>query len=423
MITPHLGINSISQADPFNYIAWAAQVVGSDLVAHWPMDETSGTAIADVSGNALHGANNNATLGGALSIFGKPAPVFDASKDIDLFSAGLAAVWPKTDGFISLWAKAPTYSFWSDGQIRYVFLAQGPNTNDRVFLRKTATIWQLVQFYVANATIDDYNLYRNSTGWFHYLVSWSDNGDVVNWYFNGAKVGTHATVGTWTAALNVFRIGSGNGSNYWSLGSVSNVIVGKRPATDADAYRLATTHRRPIRISVIGDSNAATATNVKWPEHLNNVAPYRIAWYNHAVGGATILTNPSTHNDMETQITACANDNADMALFALGQNDNNAGDMEALKAIVRTAIDNYRASNPYAHILYIIPFDRWDEITGVPVDKDNIRAAIRTVCTEKAVPWKETHDWFLNEDLVDGTHGLDLMYLKVAYNLMQEIRP
>lgn len=401
--------SALGYSDHMDYVTRAKSVLGSDLVAHYPLWETSGATIADVSGNGYNGANNGTTLANSTSMMGKPVPLFGTSADIDIYSAGLAAAWPNVR-YVGGFAKLLNSGVLTDAQTRYLFWVQSGSTADRVFLRRSTVDYQMVSFYVAGGTTESVNIYKAFTDWFHWSITWDYVTDVIIWHINGAEVSRSTGLGTWggTIATNAMRIGSAV-TNFWS-GWQSNIVVGSKFVSAAEALQLASPINRPIRISLIGDSNTASlaSTEPKWPEFMSNTSGRHLSFSNRAVGGATIL------DDMASQVTACASDNSDIIVMQLGQNDNDAGDMSVLQGIVETSIDTLRASNPSAKLKYMIPFPRWTSPTGTIVAKDNIRNAIRAACTVKGVPWKNTNDWFEAADTDDGTHGGAVMYTKIA---------
>lgn len=114
-------------------------------------------------------------------------------------------------------------------------------------------------------------------------------------------------------------------------------------------------------------------------------------------------------NDLDTQAAAAAGDNATKIIIALGTNDNNAGDMEALQAKVESNIIALKASNPNATIYYMNVLPRWTDNTGAtPVDKSNIRTAIAAACTAQGVTCWDTLStpWITAAQTSDGLHPI-----------------
>jgi lysophospholipase L1-like esterase len=132
---------------------------------------------------------------------------------------------------------------------------------------------------------------------------------------------------------------------------------------------------------------------------------------NHAAGGATILSH------MAGQVSACSADGADVIILALGTNDNNAGDMAALRAAVEAGIDSLKSSNPGAKVCYMNVLPKWTDNTGVTaLNETNIRAAIALACTNKDIPCWDTFTipWINAADTSDGTHPTAAGHAKIA---------
>ncbi len=121
---------------------------------------------------------------------------------------------------------------------------------------------------------------------------------------------------------------------------------------------------------------------------------------------------------MAAQATACATDNADIIIMALGTNDNNAGNMATLQSAVEAGIDTVRGTNPNATVYYMNVLPR---TTGA---KNNIRAAIAAACTAKSVTcWDTVTDPWINDvtDTIDGLHPNTAGYDKIVSRLLTRI--
>jgi len=68
------------------------KILRASPLAYWPLWETSGTAVNDLSGNSYNGLYKFATLNGSTFINSDPCPTF-GSMWIELYSAGFASAF------------------------------------------------------------------------------------------------------------------------------------------------------------------------------------------------------------------------------------------------------------------------------------------------------------------------------------------
>ncbi len=90
--------------------AYADKVLDYSPMAYWQLNESSGTVVADSSGNDFHGTAYGVTWGVEGIGDGKTAALFDGVNDyVDVFSAGLTAAFNALAGTFSLWCKVSAW--------------------------------------------------------------------------------------------------------------------------------------------------------------------------------------------------------------------------------------------------------------------------------------------------------------------------
>lgn len=144
----------------------------------------------------------------------------------------------------------------------------------------------------------------------------------------------------------------------------------------------------------------------------------RTTMLNHAASGNTIISN------MDAQVAAAAGDYADVVIMALGTNDDNAGDMAALRAEVEENIAEIKASNGGANIYYMNVLPRWTNSGGgTVVAKNNIRTAISAACTAQSIICWDTFTtpWITAADTRDGTHPNDFGIAKISAEIISRL--
>lgn len=165
---------------------------------------------------------------------------------------------------------------------------------------------------------------------------------------------------------------------------------------------------RNVRVTIIGDSISATSAD--WHSYINKALNLygRATFTNHAVAGAHIMND--YEENLTKQVGEAANDNADIIIIEMGTNDNAAGDMDALQAMVETNLDALKISNPNANIYYMNLLPRWtDTGGGTEVALSTTRNAIKAACIYKSVTCWDTHTdmWIAASNTIDGLHPND----------------
>lgn len=396
-------------APTLEYHQMLQQTFGSSIIAYWPMDETSGTTAFDKSGNGRNGTYRNITLNNIMSPNGRPCPLFSSS-DVNIFSSAYNTAFNKSEGAVGGFAKVSS-GFWTDGLFHYLDYAYASPTNT-IYLRKQSTNYQLAASYTAGGVTEAPLCYMNNSDWFHWMIGWSKSAEIVKLWINGVLVATSSTLGTWSGAFTTAYLGGYNGSQFTWSGNMSDIVTINRMPTDAEALVTATARETPKKITVLGDS-ISDLLGFRWHGALAT-AGYNSGWCaarSWGVASQTILSH------MATQVVNAANDDADIIIIELGTNDNNAGNMATLQAIVEQGIIDLKASNPRATIYYMNVLPRYaDASLTVEGDKSNIRSMIVAACAAQNITcWDtRTDPWLYSGLYLDGVHPNDAGCIHIA---------
>lgn len=227
------------------------RVLSTGPVCCNPLDDLSGTAARDASGNGHVGqyrANNAAQSIATWTPFdttlGFSVPYFDGSvskRVVDMLPAGNTFYnmcdWDEFSVYICL--KVSGAAIWTDATARYsafytsangvggiqrVYMADRPTDNNTLYCR---------QYFNGTGT-NAVNLTTTSTGWLQCLWTASRSANQAKFWCNGQQVGATQAVGDdWTATdLNLAVLGaaniagsSGTWSGYLALHTVWNKVL------------------------------------------------------------------------------------------------------------------------------------------------------------------------------------------------------
>lgn len=197
--------------------AYDTRVLATNPLRYNKLNETSGTAIVDSSGNGYTGTYTGVDLANTDSPFlPDKATFWDGTNDYgNLYSAAFATAFNLDEGCVLLWVKMNALAVWTDGTQRRPITIQR-DVNNLVRVLRTAGINNNLAFTrVANGVTTTINVGSLSyTDWFSVLLSWSIAGNSLKVYINGVEVGS----GVAGAAL-----GSGLSSTETVLGAASTV--------------------------------------------------------------------------------------------------------------------------------------------------------------------------------------------------------
>jgi hypothetical protein len=230
----------------YPYLDITKAVEFGHLVAHWRLNESSGTAVADSSGNGFGGTASNVTWGQAGMGDGATGAGFNGTTSyINIYSAGLAAALNGAEGGGVIWFKTPNTAVWTDAHFRYL-LNLYSDGNNNIGVAKTTANKQLAFWYMAGGT--QRTLYINltpDTAWHCVRFTWSAEDDAIHVYLDGVEVGTGKAdeLGAWSGSgfnSTYCQIGANwsGGSYKWS-GNLAHVALWDAPGAANEAAALA----------------------------------------------------------------------------------------------------------------------------------------------------------------------------------------
>jgi len=228
-----------------NYTQIVQNTAAANLLAYWPMAESSGSVALDSSGNGRNGAYTGVTLGVAGIGDGRTAASFDASTSYNnVYGASLAGAFSGAEGSFSIWAKVSGSGVWTDGVTRRViyFLVDASN---RVGIFKPTASNEMDCLYVAGGTsLGAAKTTFSPTGWFHLGLTWSKTADQMIFYVNGVAITPVSTgLGVFAGALSstqtiIGSLNTGAAAQVWS-GFLAHAAVWNTPLSAAQVAALA----------------------------------------------------------------------------------------------------------------------------------------------------------------------------------------
>jgi lysophospholipase L1-like esterase len=394
---------------------------GPSLIAYYPLWETSGDMVVDLSPHNNHGLYEGFPVLNHIPALCGGSPAFDGMDDrADLFSPALASVFNGREGTAIIQLKLDSEA-WGDGK-NAVYLSLRADDDNNVIFYKSGTN-QLEFTYTAGGRRFTTTYNNLSTDkWLTYAITWSRSKDRFLGYVAGEAIyPAQSGLGSWAGELTSAELaGHLESSTYFARGSISSLVLLDREATPAEVRQVSSTFGATGVLSVLGDSISRVYMTTPWS--LQTVFEYqggnKITLKNHAVSGETIMDH------MDAQAVAAALDDADIIILALGAVDDNSGDMIALQAEVEENIAELRLSNPRASLYYMNILPLWKEKDcSEEVDKSNIRAAISAACTSQAITCWDTYStpWITPADTNDGVHPNANGQAKIALQVLQRL--
>jgi concanavalin A-like lectin/glucanase superfamily protein len=225
-----------------NYTQIVQNTAAANLLAYWPMAESSGSVALDASGNARNGAYTGVTLGAAGIGDGRTSASFNGTTSFNnVYSASLAAAFNKDEGTAAAWCKVSGAGVWTDGVARFV-LRLAADANNLVALVKQSGNNRFDCQYAGGGTFRLQSLTSAPVGYFHAAITWSVAANQVIVYFNGSAVGSPLAIPTFTGALatttTMIGAGSTTPAQIWS-GSLAHAAVWNTPLSAAQIAALA----------------------------------------------------------------------------------------------------------------------------------------------------------------------------------------
>ncbi len=367
----------------------------NNLVGFWPLYETAGATANDFSLNLFNGTYSNVSLANLADHFNHNAPLYNGGNSM-ITLPDLSTKFNREEGGISVWIRCAAGLF-----------DDATNNHNIMYLRYDATnyisigystIKSIRMLYVNGGVTQGMNVVYNSTGvWTNLVFTWSKTNNQCKGYLNGDLIYTDACNGNLAGNPGTRYIGSFGATWGWS-GHISNVMLINRMLTASEARLCA----HAPRMGVLGDSISADYSTPYWPQIVGCelAEPHQLV--SHAVGGHSIMSN------LADQVSNTISDGAAIEIVALGANDDNAGDMEALQAEVEDQLYRLRLLNTNARIYYMNVLPCWDDNTSGPEKpKGNIRTAIAAACAnaDNVTCWDTyTDPWLAQDKTTDGVH-------------------
>ena len=191
-----------------SYIDKVLAIQSANLIAYWPLNETSGSNADNIEGTAARdGTYVGVTLDSILGPDGVgQAGRWDGSNDsCNIFSASLDAAFDPTEGSLGIWARVFNVGVWTDATFRRIVFLFASNDN-LISHTKDNSPNNTVEYMYEAGNIAEIITQSglSTTDWFHMMITWSVTDDEVIAYFNGVQEGVPQSIaGTWAGSLTV----------------------------------------------------------------------------------------------------------------------------------------------------------------------------------------------------------------------------
>ena len=397
-------------------------ILGSNLVAFYPLNDFEGTTAKDHSG-----ANTHVTLSPS-DITHVPSP-FDEVNSAMKFAGtnsfiNLVAIKDKFNGntgAIFFDMKYEDLSEWQVGSKRlFSFYKDG---NNRLWGGTGVAALNVSRYangVLKTVTFTNQQTAANGVAFdkpFQVLATW--NRTNLDLYINGILASTTTSTEEFIGVPSICAYGadSASASALNVKGTHGNLGLANRYVEAHEAKEIYNaTNNQGVSLTIIGDS--ISNDSVDWPVYfLNNQSTYNVM-RSKAVAGNSIATH------MTTQTTEALKDNYDTVVILMGANDDNAGDMVALQSTVESNLSRLKRKNADADIYVINVLPIWTNNTGLTVvDKSNIRTAIASACTSQGVTCWDSfgEQWIVASDTSDGVHPTNAGSLKLALKVKEKL--
>lgn len=199
-LLPHLALPALGKP----YHQKLLSLFAGNIIAFYPLFETSGSLAVDLSGSNRHGAYSGVSLAHTQGPRGRAAGLWDGVNDYcDIYSASLNAAFNGNEGSLLLWLRVSNAGVWSDVTLRRVVMLYSNGTN-YIILAKTTTN-NMLQFSHAGSGAGKnaaYNGMAGNTNWFHAACTWSLSNNRIRLYLNGSQVASQTGIGAWSGNLS-----------------------------------------------------------------------------------------------------------------------------------------------------------------------------------------------------------------------------
>ena len=223
-------------------LPYAQRVLALNPIAYWKLNETSGSAAADSSGNGFGGTYSGAVPGGTTWVDGSPAPSFDGIADlVNRYSSGFASAFDPAHYTQSIWVRLAQAGNWTDATIRFFTIERADGNNSYAFFKSNTA--NTITFQIRHGGVfKDVSVGSlSSLSWLHLALTVDDDADEAKAFINGVQVGSPQTgLGTWAGALasaqvvlGAFNTGGAN-SHHGSMAHDAVFDYALSPAQVAD---------------------------------------------------------------------------------------------------------------------------------------------------------------------------------------------
>lgn len=220
-----------------DYGALASRVLGANLSAHWPMSETSGAVMNDLSASNFDGTYTGVTLNNRQSDLGPLARLDGLNDWADCGLAFRLAFGGSEGGFVA-WIIVDDWS--PAGPLNFITLQRDGNNFIRGYIDSALGLVLQYKAGVAGAQSVVINSVVGRTSLFHVGLTWSKANDRVRGYIDGVQSGgTQTGLGTWGGSLNVSDVGSaGGGSADFFDGWMQHIVIASAEPSPAQMLQL-----------------------------------------------------------------------------------------------------------------------------------------------------------------------------------------
>jgi hypothetical protein len=196
------------------------------LIAYYPLWETSGDVVVDLSPYNNHGSYKGSPVLNHIPALCGSSPAFDGMDDsADIFSPGLAALFNGREGTAILQLKLEPDA-WEDGK-NAVYLSLRADDDNNVILYKSGPN-QLEFTYTAGGRRFTTTYNNISTDkWLTYAITWSRSHNRFLGFVAGESIyPAQSGLGNWAGDLTSAELGGHlDSSIYFARGSISSLVL------------------------------------------------------------------------------------------------------------------------------------------------------------------------------------------------------
>jgi len=232
---------------PFGGRSYAQRILNTqsaNLIADWPLGETTGTTAANAEGTSARDAAyvNGVSLNATTFTDGTPAPSFDGTNDVvNAHTSSLASAINFNEGTVALWMN-PDATFLASTTSGYLCILTDSGVANGIQMFKAASA---NSFFFrrsvggVNKTVTKSIL---TAAWTHIAFTWSVANNQIIAYVNGSSVGSDtaasisATLGSQRAAIGA---SASTGSVPWK-GYLKYATLWTTPLSASEISALAT---------------------------------------------------------------------------------------------------------------------------------------------------------------------------------------